>query len=164
MKKIFKFLIVAIIIATFVFIFPQFTFTQFNPKFLNLNENEKEETFVTKVIDGDTIIVEGGRHVRLLGIDTDEKGYPCYYDAKERLEQLILNKKVILEKDRKDKDQYGRLLRYVFLDGENINLKIVKEGLAVARFYPENEKYKQEIINAEEEARKNKIGCKWKNN
>ena len=56
------------------------------------------QVLVTKVIDGDTIVVEGGYHIRLLGIDTDEKGYPCYEAAKSRLEELVLNKKVKLEK------------------------------------------------------------------
>ena len=52
-------------------------------------------------------------------------------------------------------------MRYLIIDGENINLKLVKEGLAIARFSPENTKYKRDIINAEKEARENKIGCKW---
>ncbi len=115
---------------------------------------------VTKIIDGDTVIVEG-ESVRLLGIDADEKGYPCYEAARKRLEELILNKEVSLDKDITDKDQYGRYLRYIFLDNQNIDLRMVKEGLAIARFSPENIKYKEEIIAAEKEARENKIGCKW---
>jgi len=94
-------------------------------------------------------------------MDTDEKEYPCYDEAKERLEELILNKEVILEKDQTNKDQYQRYLRYIFLNNENINLKLVEEGLAVARFYPEDVKYKEEIVKAETTARENKIGCKW---
>lgn len=116
---------------------------------------------VTKVIDGDTIIVAGGTHIRLLGIDTDEKGYPCYDAARLRLEELILNKDVILESDNEDADQYGRKLRYVFLDGNNINEELVAQGLAVARFYPENQKYKSQITIAEKTAMENKSGCKW---
>ena len=103
---------------------------------------------VTKVIDGDTIVVEG-EHVRLLGIDADERGYPCHGEAKNRLEEYVLNKEVFLEADKSDKDQYDRYLRYIFLDGKNINLQLVKEGLAVARFFPDNVKYKEDIIAAE---------------
>ena len=129
------------------------------------SETEKKyligEMFVSKIIDGDTIIAEG-ESVRLLGIDTDEKGQPCYSEAKSRIEELVLNKEVKLEADAEDTDQYGRYLRYIFLDGKNINLQLVQEGLAVARFYPENIKYKQEIIDAEKQARENKTGCKWK--
>jgi len=119
------------------------------------------EVLATKVIDGDTIIVEGGYNVRLLGIDADEKGYPCYEDAKTRLEELVLNKKIRLEKDITDIDQYKRCLRYVFLGEQNIGLELVKEGLAIARFYEPDVKYKEEIVLAERTAIENKVGCKW---
>ena len=119
------------------------------------------EVMVTKIIDGDTVVVEGGYHVRLLGIDANERGYPCYDEAKSRLEELVLNKEVRLEKDQTDVDQYDRCLRYIFLDGQNIDLQLVKEGLAIARFYEPDLKYQKEITEAEKGAIKNKIGCKW---
>ena len=115
----------------------------------------------TKVIDGDTFLIEGGFAVRMLGIDADEMGYPCYETAKNRLEELILNKEVRLEKEKEDFDRYCRYLRYVFLDDKNISLELVKEGLVVARFFPENIKYREEISLAEKEAKENKVGCKW---
>ncbi len=117
---------------------------------------------VTKVIDGDTVIVEGGYSVRLLGIDTDERGEPCYEEAKEYLEDLVLGREVRLERDEEDVDKYGRCLRYIFVDGKNVNLELVRKGLAVARFYLPNVKYHKEITNAEEMAIKEKIGCKWR--
>ncbi|RZB32995.1 MAG: hypothetical protein AEth_00112 [Candidatus Argoarchaeum ethanivorans] len=125
------------------------------------DDNIVEKKLVTKIIDGDTVVIEGGERVRLLGIDTDERGYPCYEPAKQRLEELVFNKEVYLESDGEDKDQYKRYLRYLILDGENINLKLVEEGLAIAYFYPQNVKYRDEIIGAEKEARENEIGCKW---
>jgi len=140
---------------------------------LSRGENEKEflpsqteclapsEAMVTKIIDGDTVVVEGGYHVRLLGIDADESGFLCYGEAKTRLEELVLNKEVKLEKDQTDVDQYDRCLRYIFLDDENISLQLVKEGLAIARFYPPDVKYQNEIIQAEKEAMDGKVGCKW---
>jgi micrococcal nuclease len=115
----------------------------------------------TKIIDGDTFLIEGGYSVRILGIDADERGYPCYDAAKSELEKLILNKEVKLEKGSEDLDQYCRYLRYVFLDDKNISLELVKEGLAIARFSPEDVKYREEIANAEKEAKENKVGCKW---
>ena len=121
-------------------------------------------TVVTKVIDGDTVVVEGGWHVRLLGMDADEKGYPCYEPAKTRLEELVLSKQIKLEKDKSDVDQYGRCLRYIFVGNENIDVQLVKEGLAVARFYAPDIKYKTEITEAEKQAQTNKIGCKWSQN
>ena len=126
----------------------------------------------TKIIDGDTFLIEGGYSVRVLGIDADERGYPCYEAAKTGLEELILNKEVRLETPKQNKfatgqegkedlDQWCRYLRYVFLGSQNISLELVKEGLAVARFSPENVKYREEITQAEKEAKENKVGCKW---
>ena len=118
-------------------------------------------TIVTKVIDGDTVVVEGGWHVRLLGMDADEKGYPCYDSAKTALENLVLSKNVVLEKDVSDVDQYGRCLRYIFVGSTNVDVQLVKDGLAVARFYQPDVKYRTEITSAETYAEQNKIGCKW---
>jgi len=115
----------------------------------------------TKIIDGDTFLIEGGYSVRILGIDADERGYPCYEAAKNKLEELILNQEVKLEKGTEDKDQWCRYLRYIFLNDKNISLELVKEGLAVARFSPEDVKYREEVTQAEKEAKENKIGCKW---
>ncbi len=130
----------------------------------NLKTNHclaSDQAIVTKVIDGDTVIVEGGYHIRLLGIDSDEKGYPCYEPAKLYLEKLILGKKVRLERDKTDVDKYGRCLRYIFIGQKNINLEMIKKGLAVARFYSQDVKYEKEIDQAEKKAIENRIGCKW---
>src|SRR3989338_8519092 len=83
---------------------------------------ENGRTIVTNVIDGDTIVISGGERVRLLGIDTPEKGEFFYKEGKARLEELIENKNVTLEKEGDNKDKYGRLLRYIFLNDTNINL------------------------------------------
>lgn len=127
----------------------------------NLILDNGKEKIVTKIIDGDTIIVEGGETIRLLGIDCDEKGRACYDPAKKQIDKLLLNKKVILESDGQDTDIYKRKLRYIFLDGENINKKMVFDGFCVARFPDESGKYRSEIIKAEQTAINNKIGCKW---
>jgi len=127
---------------------------------------------VTKIIDGDTFLIENGYSVRILGIDADERDHPCYEPAKNRLEELILNKEVKLEKGNKDKDQYCRYLRYVFLTSSenknlseksstNVGLELVKEGLAVARASAEDNKYQKEIALAERTAIENQVGCKW---
>ena len=120
-------------------------------------------------------------------MDADEKGYPCYDPARIRLEDLVLNKQVILEKDVSDVDQYGRCLRYIFLSptnfdskisgqqtnldsnsklvgdegSANIDTQLVQEGLAVARFYQPDVKYRAEITAAEQQAQQNGTGCKW---
>jgi len=128
----------------------------------NLPELEdRAKKLVTKIIDGDTFLIEGGYSVRILGIDAEEKGYPCYEAAKNRLEELILNKEVKLVKGKEDFDEYCRYLRYVFLEDENISLELVKEGLVVTRFSPEDIKFREEIALAEKEAKENGVGCKW---
>ena len=124
------------------------------------NSDMVEDKIVTKIIDGDTIIIEGGETVRLLGYDCDERGKECYQGAKERMEELVLGKSVIVKREGDDKDQYGRSLRYIFLEGKNINKQMVEEGYCVARF-PQDSEYKSEIVNAEQYAIVNKIGCKW---
>ena len=128
---------------------------------VSFQETINEEKIVTKIIDGDTVIVEGGETIRFLGIDCDEKGRECYDDAKNRIDELLLNNRVTLEKENEDKDRYGRSLRYIFLNNENINLKMVKEGYCVARFENQDSKYKTDIQEAERYAISNKIGCKW---
>lgn len=124
------------------------------------NATAVQEVLVTKIIDGDTLVVEGGEHVRLLGIDTDEDGYPCYDAAKAALEKAVLNRWVLLESDVEDRDQYGRLLRWVWLNDTLVNFEQVRDGLAVARFYGDL-KYQEEIKAAEHEAIEGRIGCKW---
>ncbi|MBU2579983.1 thermonuclease family protein [Patescibacteria group bacterium] len=116
---------------------------------------------VTKVIDGDTVLIEGGYSVRLLWFDADERGKPCYGAAQERLEELVLGKEAVLEMGGDDLDQWCRYLRYVFVDDVNIGLKMVQEGLVVARASYEGSKYQSEIALAEGVAIENKVGCKW---
>lgn len=122
---------------------------------------QPENKFVTKIIDGDTVVVAGGDHVRLLGIDADEPAGACHEAAKTRLTELVYGKELELRPDQSDKDQYGRLLRYLFLDGQNINFLLVGEGLAVCRFYPDNPSFKQECAQAEIKAINEKTGCLW---
>ena len=159
-KKGLKIILVLLVAGIFIFSGIILSITIYENSAKNQKLSFAGDKFVSKIIDGDTIIIEG-ESVRLLGIDTDERGQPCYSAAKNRIEELVLDKEVELVADAEDKDMYKRYLRYIFLDGENINLKLVQEGLAVARFSPENIKYKQEIIDAEKQARENKIGCKW---
>jgi len=127
----------------------------------NIEKKVEKGKVVTKILDGDTIIADG-ETIRLLGIDADEKGEKCYDAAKEKLKELLLNKVVDLEYFNEDVDYYGRKLRYVIVDGENINFLLVKQGYVIARV--SNDPYKQVLIEAERFARENKVGCKWQEN
>jgi micrococcal nuclease len=83
---------------------------------------------VERVIDGDTIVLQGGEHVRLLGINTPEKKEPYYGEAKMFLESLVLNKTVKIALGKEERDLYNRTLGYVVVGGENANFKIVENG------------------------------------
>ena len=88
------------------------------------------------MIDGDTVVVSGRQHVRLIGIDTPEQGQ-CGYDAATRsLQRLVLHRRVRLlaPPGESDTDRYRRLLRYVVVRGRDAGLAQVEAGYAVARY------------------------------
>jgi len=122
-----------------------------------------ESAKVIKVIDGDTIEIDNGDRIRFLHINTAEKGERCYEEAKQRLSELIYNKTIWLERDMQSLDQYGRKLRYVFLNyninpenyGGFVNLMLVNEGLASVLIIEPNMKYKSVF----DSMTKNAEGC-----
>lgn len=91
---------------------------------------------VSRVVDGDTIKLESGVSVRLIGIDTPERGQCNYAKAKAHLKDLIGASGVTLTavKADGDKDRYGRLLRYVAIAGKDAGLDQIESGLAIARY------------------------------
>jgi micrococcal nuclease len=95
---------------------------------------------VARVVDGDTIALTSGARVRLVQIDTPEVGSgECYSRAAARdLRRLLpVGSVVSLEADgRLDSiDRYGRLLRYVWYRGKNVNLELVRNGSATVWMY-----------------------------
>lgn len=115
-----------------------------------------ETARVTRVIDGDTIIIQGDFRVRYIGIDTPEV-YPQLeeygLEAQELNRRLVEGKRVRLERDVSETDKYGRLLRYVYVDGILVNAEMVRHGLAEARAYPPDTKYQDRLEELEAEAR-----------
>jgi micrococcal nuclease len=94
---------------------------------------------VDSVRDGDTILLEDGRRVRLVQVDAPELGVECHGDEAARALELLLpaGTAVRLERDPRldDVDQHGRLLRYVEAEGRNVNLALVRAGAAAPYFY-----------------------------
>ncbi len=95
---------------------------------------------VSYVVDGDTLALRDGPHVRLVQIDTPEVGTgECYSRraAKDLRKLVPAGARVGLAADpRLDSvDRYGRLLRYVFHRGLNVNLRLVEQGDATVWFY-----------------------------
>jgi len=124
----------------------------------------QEWRICTRVVDGDTIILDGKERVRLIGVDTPETKHPnkpVQYFGKEAYEftkRMVEGKKVRLEYDWQRKDKYGRTLAYVFLeDGTFLNAEIIKQGYGFAYTrYPF--KYLEEFRKYEREAREKQRG------
>jgi micrococcal nuclease len=86
---------------------------------------------VTHVTDGDTLNVRCGarkERVRMLQIDTPERGEPLYEEAGDALEALIAGRSIELERGPEERDAHGRVLAYVYVDGENLNLSMIRDG------------------------------------
>jgi len=115
-----------------------------------------QEALVTRVIDGDTIVIEGGYRVRYIGIDTPET-YPeakaFGAEAWQANRELVEGKRVRLEKDVSETDKYGRLLRYVYAGDIMVNAELVRNGLAEARAYPPDIKYQDYLAGLQEGAK-----------
>lgn len=95
--------------------------------FHNLIKNENRKTvLVTRIIDGDTIVVDNETNLRLLNINTPEKGTKGSEEAKQFISKF-LNKQVDIEE--KGYDKYSRVLARVYTP-DYLNLKIIEEGFA----------------------------------
>lgn len=120
-------------------------------------------TKVTRVIDGDTFETETGEKVRLIGINAPEITDIFGQEAKQYLSELIENRIVDLQSDiiSNDRDRYQRLLRYVIIDGVDVNKKMVSDGYAFAYLkYKFSKSYDYE--QAQLQARENSNGI-WGN-
>ena len=111
------------------------------------------------IVDGDTITISGTK-IRLNGIDTPEKNqscrkagvtWRCGYEATETLRRWTHTKEVRCIGD--EKDRYGRLIADCFVDGYNVNARLVYEGLALAY-----RKYSKQYVPEEDKARAAKRG------
>lgn len=142
-------------------------------------DNTREILIVKRVVDGDTFELSNGEKVRLLGIDTPEKFESKKLDkdieatgqdkktikklgklASDYVKNFVEGKKVILEREPNydDKDRYGRLLRWIYLeDGTFVNGKIVRDGYAqVYERFPVSKL--DELRKYQKEARENNRG------
>ncbi len=134
-KKKQVFLLVSLIILLFVI-----NYSFLDSALINFL-NEEESVIVERVIDGDTVIV-GNKSTRLLGINSPEKGELYYKEAKEFLENLVLNRSLTIEIT--GQDQYYRNLAYLFDGNKNINLELVEKGFANVYILDER-KYENEL-------------------
>ena len=119
---------------------------------------------VVEVSDGDTLKLSDGKTFRLYGVNAPEVKEPFFEEAKAFTENLTLNKEISFEQEENYKvDKFGRTLGYVFIGGVNLNIELVKNGLARVVLYEKRAKikYQDELLSAEREAKANKVGV-WK--
>ena len=121
-------------------------------------------TKVTRVIDGDTFEIETGEKVRLIGINAPEISDIFGVESKDYLIKLVEGKDVALQDDNLSSktDRYNRLLKYVILNGEDVNNKIILNGFAIAYLkykFEKSELYKKSQISASKKG----LGM-WNNN
>jgi micrococcal nuclease len=121
-------------------------------------DSSAEGAVVAYVIDGDTIQLVDGRRVRLVQIDTPEKGTECYGDEASALTRRLLPQgtRVRIEQDPAldQADRYGRRLAYVWKGDEDVNVTLVREGAAGVWFYDGRRgRHSNELLRAAERAR-----------
>jgi len=120
---------------------------------------------VEKVFDGDTILLNDGRKIRFLGINTpevagkDKSAEAGGEQARHWLLQRLEQQGISLEEDVEKQDKYGRTLAYVFSeDHQLINLELVKNGLASVSIFPPNLKYTDSLLEAQRSAEQAHLG------
>jgi len=90
---------------------------------------------VTSVVDGDTIDVADVGRIRVIGIDTPERGACGYDSATLAMAALVDGRDVTLVPGAvEDADRYGRLLRYVDVGTIDAGLSLIQDGWAIARY------------------------------
>jgi endonuclease YncB( thermonuclease family) len=96
---------------------------------------DESRTVVTRVIDGDTVEIASGERVRLIGMDTPEIGVCGHGAATARMRRMVEGRAVVLVNPGsvQDVDTYGRLLRYVDVEGRDAGLAQIRSG-ARARY------------------------------
>lgn len=115
---------------------------------------------VVDVLDGDTFVVDidgDSAQVRLIGIDAPEDGECWSAEAANTLRRL-LGDAVVLDVDQSDRDQFGRLLRFVSSAGTDVNVEMVRQGAAIARPYPPDTSREDELEQAQREAQRAEVG------
>lgn len=123
---------------------------------------------VRYVFDGDTIILGNGEKLRYLGIDAPEMGHQGEKGEMMALESRDFNMRLVggslvrLEFDSEKRDQYGRLLAYLFLEnGDMINGLLVRNGLARVMVKRPNLKYFHILLEYQRQAMSEGLGA-WK--
>ena len=104
-------------------------------------QQKNTESLVTRIVDGDTFVIDTGEKVRLICVNTPEIDTPEGIEAKAFMQTILDGKTIRLEKDSSDTDRYGRLLRYAYLNNTDVGVILIQEGYAsVMRVAPNTRK------------------------
>ena len=120
--------------------------------------DQDQSAIVARVLDGDTFVLTDGRHLRLIGVDTPERGEPLADMAREFADSVLTGKPVKIENDKMRLDRYDRILGYVFIDAVFFNELLIRRGLARVYLFKENRRYSKRLIEAQKDARRQVIG------
>mgnify|MGYP000022815140 FL=1 len=115
---------------------------------------------VVEILDGDTFDLGNEERVRIIGINTPEKGRPFSDEATEALSEMIMGKEVTLVNDSKndDADSSGRLLRHVYVDGVSVNYEMIRTGMAFWYPYSSGTDMDESYQEAQESAANDYVG------
>jgi endonuclease YncB( thermonuclease family) len=117
---------------------------------------------VTRIIDGDTIDVSMNGEtfrVRYVGMNTPESDQACYSEARQANALFVQGQTVRLVKDVSETDQYGRLLRYIYVGDLFVNRALVEQGYAEVVSYPPDTAQFDAFKRLEDEAKAANRGC-----
>lgn len=117
---------------------------------------------ILRIVDGDTAQIlweDEPTFLRYYGVNTTERGEPCYAEGAER-NRALSGGAVRLAFDERSRDTHGRLLAYVFTDdGRSIDAQLVAEG--VGKAWKRDGRLREDLVALEDQAREAKRGCLW---
>ena len=119
---------------------------------------KSETVTIVKILDGDTYDLSDGRRVRMLGIDTPEKGEPYADSARNLANSFLKGKQVTIDFEKNQKDRYDRYLVYLHFQGILVNKLFLERGFARLYLFSGTRRYNSELITAQKLAREQKIG------
>jgi len=141
-------------------------------KSASISKLNLKEAKISRVVDGDTVELSEGTKIRLIGVNSPEsttRTEPYGKEASNYTKSSLTGKTVYLEKDVSETDQYGRLLRYVWIDvpkeitdseikTKMFNAILVENGYAQVSTYPPDVKYRDYFTKYNMDARNAKKG------
>ena len=123
-----------------------------------------QRLIVIEVSNGDTLKLSNGKTFRLYGVNAPEVKEPFFEEAKAFTENIVLGKEISFEQEANYKvDKFGRSLGYILVGGVNLNIELVRNGLARVVLYEKRAKikYQDELLETEKIAKEKKVGV-WK--